>query len=137
MKLRLPISDKCFTTIISVYAPTTTCTEEIREQFYADLDTELRHTPATDKLVILGDFNARAGRDVEQWRGAIEKNGVGKMNSNGLLLLSKCAEHNLLIPNTIFQLAHKYKTSWTHPRSKQWHLTDYIITRQEPSSISA
>ena len=111
-----------------------TGTEEIREQFYADLDTELGDTPATDKLVMLGDFNARVGRDAEQWRGVTGKHGVGKINSNDLLLLSKCAEHNLLITNTIFRLADKYKTSWMHLLSKQWHLIDYIITRQRNSS---
>ena len=45
-------------------------------------------------------------------------------------VVSKCAEHNLLITNTIFRLADKYKTSWMHPRSKQWHLIDCIITLQ-------
>ena len=49
MKHRLPISDKRFHTI-SVYSPTMTCTEEIREQFCADLYTELRDMSATDKL---------------------------------------------------------------------------------------
>ena len=85
MKLRLAVTDKCFITTTSVYTPTMTYTEEIREQFYADLDTELRDTPATDKLVIQGDFNARVGRDVEQWRGVIWKHGDGKMDSYGLL----------------------------------------------------
>ena len=101
---------------------------EIREQFCADLDTELSDTPATDNLIMLCDFNAKVGRDEEQWRGVIGKHGAGKMNSNGLLLLSKCAEHNLLITNTLFRLADKCKTSWMHPRSKQWHVIDYMIT---------
>ena len=118
-----------------MYASTMTRTEEIREQFYADLDTELHDTSATDKLVILRDFNPRVGRDVEQWNGVMGTYVVGKMNSNGLLLLSKCAEHNLLITNTIFRLADKYKTPLMHPRSEQWHFIDYIIiTRQRDSS---
>ena len=135
VKFCLPVRDKCFIAIISVYAlPTTTCTDEIREQFYASLDVELRDTPVTDKFVILGDFNAGVGRDEEQRREVTWKHGVGKMNCNGLLLLSKCNEHNLLITNAIFRLANKYKTSWMHPRSKQWHLIDYITTRQRDSS---
>ena len=48
-KLGLPVSDKRFITIKSVYDPTLTCIEEIREQFFADLDTDLRDTPASDK----------------------------------------------------------------------------------------
>ena len=41
-----------------------------------------------------------------------------------------CAESQLVITNTLFQQAEKYKTSWMHPRSKHWHLIDYIIIRQ-------
>ena len=108
MKLLLPISNKHFIAFLSVYTPTMTWTEDIRAQFSADLDTELRDKPATDKLVILGDFNARVGRDEEQWRGIMGKHGVGKTNSNDLVLLNKCAEHNLLITNTIFRLAEKF-----------------------------
>ena len=110
------------------------CTEEIREQFYADMGAVLRDTPATDKFVILGDFNARVGKDNEQWRGVIGKHGIEKRNSNGLLLLNKCAEYNVLITNTIFRLADKYKTPCMHLRSKDWHLIDYITTRQRDSS---
>ena len=44
---------------------------------------------------------------------------------------SDCAEYNLAITNTIFRLANKYKTSWTHPRSKHWNLIDYILIRQK------
>lgn len=133
MKIRLPISNKRFMTIISAYAPTLTSTEDVKEQFYADLDTLLRTTPATDKLILLGDFNARVGIDSDQWRGVIGKHGVGKMNSNGLLLLSKCTEHELFITNTAFRQANKYKNTWMHPRSKQWHLIDFVITRQRDS----
>ena len=57
--------------------------------------------------------------------------GVGKCNSNGLLLLRKCAEHELLITNTVFRLPTRRKTSWTHPRSKHWHLIDYVIVQRK------
>ena len=68
MKLRIPISNKRFLTIISAYAPTLTSAEEVKEQFYADLDALLRTTPTNDKLLVLGDFNARVGRDSDQWK---------------------------------------------------------------------
>ena len=45
------------------------------------------------------------------------------------MLLSFCAENNLTITNTLFHQADKYKTTWMHHRSKQWHLIDSAICR--------
>ena len=47
------------------------------------------------------------------------------------LLLRKCAEHELLITNTVFRLPPRRKTTWMHPRSKHWHLIDYVIVRRK------
>ena len=83
-------------------------------------------TRLTDKLILLGDFNARVGTDHQTWEGVIGTDGVGKCNSNGLLLLRKCTEHELLITSTVFCLPTRNKTSWMHPRSKHFHLIDYV-----------
>ena len=56
---------------------------------------------------------------------------IGKCNSSGLVLLRKCAEHELLITITVFCLSTRRKTSWMHPRSKHWHLIDYVIVRRK------
>ena len=85
--------------------------------------------PRTDKLIILGDFSARVGTDHQTWEGVIESEEVGNCNSNGLLLLRKYAEHELLIINTVFHLPTRRKT-WMHPRSKHWHLIDCVIVQR-------
>ena len=43
----------------------------------------------------------------------------------------KCAEHELLITNTVFCLPTRNKTSWMQPRSKHWHFIDYVIVRRK------
>ena len=50
-----------------------------------------------DNLILLGDFNV--GRDSFLWNNIIGMEGVWKANSNGVLLLSNCADHNLIISN--------------------------------------
>ena len=130
MTLRLPLSGNKHATIVSAYAPTMTKPDEVKDKFYDDLDNIISATPRTDKLILLGDFTARVGTDHQTWEGVIGSEGVGKCNSNGLLLLRKCAEHDLLITNTVFKLPNRNKTSWMHPRSKHWHLIDYVIVRR-------
>ena len=130
MKLRIPLSRIRYLTIINAYAPTLTSQDDAKEQFYEQFNQVIRPTPPSNKLVILRDFNARVGRDYSSWEGVLGRYGVGKTNDKGLFLLSKCAEHSPCITNTLFRMVDKYKTTWMHPRSKHWHLTDVIIFRQ-------
>ena len=131
MTLRLPLSGKRHATIVSAYAPTMTNPDEVKDKFYDDLDSVISAIPRTDKLILLGDFNARMDTDHQTWEGVIGTEGVGKCNSNGLLLLRKYAEHELLITNTVFRLPTHNNTSWMHPRSKHWHLIVYVIVRRK------
>ena len=129
--MRLPLHHgQKFVTIISAYAPTMTNPDEIKDKFYEDLNNVINSVPRADKLFLLGDFNARVGCDYSAWEGVIGKHGVGNVNSNGVLLLQTCTEHDLLITNTIFRLPTRNRTSWMHPRSKHWHLIDYVIVRR-------
>ena len=54
----------------------------------------------------------------------------GARNANGLLLLTLCSEEGLIITNTLFKQPEIHKVTWMHPRSKHWHLIDYVITRR-------
>lgn len=111
MKLHLPLSNTRHASIISAYAPTLISTEETIERFYANLNSILHSVPANDKLILLGDFSAHVGCDRSRWKGVLSKHGVGKMNSNGFLLLSKCAEYELLVMNIVLVCLPVYKTT--------------------------
>ena len=113
--------------VMSAYAPTLTSSDEAKDAFYEELNALVKDVPQSDKLILLGDFNARVGTYCNNWKGVLGPRGTGKQNSKGLMLLSFCAENDLTINNTLFRQADKYKTTWMHPRSKQWHLIDYAI----------
>ena len=108
-----------------------TNSDEVKDKFYDDLDSVISAAPRTDKLILLGDFSARVGTDHQTWEGVIGSEVVGKCKSNGLLLIRKCAEHELLITNTVFRLPTRRKTTWMHTRSKHWHFIDYVIVRRK------
>ena len=87
MSLRRPIQDNKFAIVLSVYAPTLRAETGVKEAFYRDLHNLLQRVDTKDKLLILGDFNARVRRDLELWEGVLGRHGTGDCNDSGRLLL--------------------------------------------------
>lgn len=127
MSLYIPLTRCRHITLISAYAPTLPSHDEEKDRFYQALNDTIKHVFRKDKLILLGDFNVGVGRSRQNWHVVIDTHGIGKVNSNGIRLLSQCSEQDLTITHTIFQQKNKYKASWMHPRSKHWHLIDYAI----------
>nr|VZI36784.1 unnamed protein product [Spirometra erinaceieuropaei] len=129
--LRLPLRGGKFATIISAYAPPMSSPDAAaRNKFYKDLHALLATVSKADKLIALGDFNARVGTDHAARRGVLGPHGLLGSNDNVLLLLRTCAERRLILTNTFFCLSEQEKTTWRHPRSRQWHLLDYGLVRR-------
>nr|VZI07637.1 unnamed protein product [Spirometra erinaceieuropaei] len=101
-----------------------------KRQILQGLHALLATVSKADKLVVLGDFNVRVGTDHTVWRGVLGPHGLRGSNDNGLLLLRTCAEHRLILTNTFFCLPEREKATWRHPRSRQWHLLDYVLVRR-------
>ena len=66
----------------SVYAPTMTNPDEVKDKFYDDLDSVTSATPRTDNLILLEDSNASVGTGHQTWEGVIVTEGVEKCKSN-------------------------------------------------------
>ena len=79
MSLRLPVQDSKFATALSVYAPTLQTETGVKEAIYRDLHNLLLQNDPKDKLLILGDFNARVGRDFELWKRVLGSHGIGNL----------------------------------------------------------
>ena len=130
MTLTLDLKLDTHATIVSCYAPTISRPEQEKDDFYQHLREVIASVRHKDKLVLMGDFNARVGADYHSWGGVLGHHGVGRMNENGLRLLSLCREFDLTITNTLFQQKNNHKTTWRHPRSNDWHMIDYVITKR-------
>ncbi|BHF65967.1 hypothetical protein SprV_0200898100 [Sparganum proliferum] len=109
MSLCLPLLGGKFATIISAYAPPMTSPDAARDKFYEDLHDLLATVSKSDKLIVLGDFNARDGTDHAAWRGVLGPHGFRGSDDNGLLLLRTYAEHRLILTNTSFCLPEREK----------------------------
>lgn len=96
MSWRIPLTNSRYATLISAYAPTLDA-EESKDRFYSQLHTLFQSIPHDDKIILLGDFNARVGRNHQLWQGIMGRHGVGKCNENGLRLLTFCSQHSLIL----------------------------------------
>ncbi|BHF66146.1 hypothetical protein SprV_0200916000 [Sparganum proliferum] len=99
-----------------------TSPDAARDKFYEDLHALLTTVSKAD--------NIRVGIDHTAWRGVLDPHGLRGSNDSGLLHLRTCAEHRLILTNTFFCLSEREKATWRHPRSRQWHLLDYVLVRR-------
>ena len=67
MVMRLELAHNQYMSVISAYLPTLDADVDVKEPFYAARDELLTDIPTADNLVLLGDFNARVGRDKHLW----------------------------------------------------------------------
>ena len=87
--------------VIQAYASTMKAEEAEVEWFYEDLQDLLELTPKKDILFIIGDWNAKVGR--QETPGVIGKFGLGVRNETGQRLIGFCQENTLVIANSLFQ----------------------------------
>ena len=71
------------------------------ERFYEDLQDLLELTPKKEVLLIIGDWNAKAGS--QETPGVTGKFGFGVQNEPGQRLTEFFQENALVIANTLFQ----------------------------------
>ena len=130
MTMRIHVSGG-YVSLVSAYAPTLQASSETKDAFYESLSDTINTVPSCEQLYLLGDFNARVGKNHDAWPNALGHFGVGNMNENGERLLDFCSANNLAITNTYFNVNFKRCVSWRHPRSGHWHQIDFILARKK------
>ena len=94
-------------TLIQCYAPTADKSDEEIELFYTELGRVLAETPK-HIVLITGDFNARVGEDAKE-SDVLGKYGHGERNDRGQMLIDFCADHKLVITNTLSRLHNRHR----------------------------
>ena len=119
-------------TVIQVYTPTSNAEEAEVERFYEDLQDLWELTPKKDILFIIGDWNAKVGR--QETPGVTGKFGLGVQNEAGQRLTEFFQENTLVIANTLFQQHKRRLYPWKPPDGQHWNQTDYILCSQRRRS---
>jgi Endonuclease/Exonuclease/phosphatase family len=124
------------TSVIQAYAPTATTAEDEVEEFYEKLQETLDTMPKGDIVLVMGDFNAKVGEGTDG--GIVGRHGLGERNVAGDKLVEFCAENELMISNTWFQLPKRRLYTWTSPDGKHRNQIDYLLVKKRwQSSVCA
>uniref|UniRef100_A0A182NDQ1 Endonuclease/exonuclease/phosphatase domain-containing protein n=1 Tax=Anopheles dirus TaxID=7168 RepID=A0A182NDQ1_9DIPT len=88
--------------LINVHAPTEDKEEEEKDLFYGRLAKTIKSRPRHDLIIILGDFNAKIGREpvYRQYTGSHSLH--EHSNDNGSRLVQFAAANNLVVGSTKF-----------------------------------
>ena len=112
------------TSVIVTYSPTNASSEDELEKYYKDLQGCIESIPAHNFLLILGDFNARLGKD------AAKHTMHQHTNRNGKLLDDLIMEKDLVACNTCFQKRVGKLWTFMGPGGHKAQI-DYILVRRK------
>ncbi len=114
------------TTVILVYAPTNSASDEDKDDFYDLLQQVLDSAPAHDLKIVMGDFNAQIGTDNRGWESIMGKQATGDLTDNGLRLLSFSSGSELMVGGSIFQHKDIHKRTWRSPNGNTTNQIDHV-----------
>ncbi|XP_042885955.1 craniofacial development protein 2-like [Penaeus japonicus] len=117
-------------TIVQCYAPTSTANEDEINSFYDSLQETIDSIPNRDLQVIMGDMNAKVGKNPTPNK-TCGRFGLGEKNERGDRLIEFCSANNMLITNTMFEHHPRHLYTWTSPDMKTRNQIDYIILNQK------
>jgi len=122
--------------LLCVHAPTNESDELVKDDFYDALDKAYRACPDHDAKIILGDFNAKIGRE-QQFVNIVGNHSLHNITTdNGFRLIDLAASRNMVISSTRFPRKNIYKASWLSPDGQTTNQIDhFLIDARYASSV--
>ncbi|XP_058456421.1 craniofacial development protein 2-like [Malaya genurostris] len=133
---RLRIKGRFFNiSIINVHSPHLGSSDDDKDEFYAQLEREYDRCPRHDIKIVIGDFNAQVGQEVEFIPVVVSFSAHQQTNENGLRLIDFATSKNMAIKSTFFQhrLLHRY--TWRSPIQTETHIDHVLIDGRHFSDI--
>lgn len=113
---KLRLKGKFFNySIINVYAPTDEKEDQEKEVFYEEIEKTIQECPHNDIKIVIGDLNAKIGRE-RVYMPTIGKYSLHEeSNDNGTRLIHLAASLNMVIASTLFDHKNIHKGTWVSP----------------------
>ena len=123
-------------TLINAHAPTEDSEDNDKDSFYEKLEKLYDDAPRHDVKIVLGDFNAKIGKE-KAFRPTIGKESLHEdSNSNGIRLIDFATGKGMSISSTKFPHKNIHKITWTSPDGNTKNQIDHVlIDRRHGSDI--
>ena len=117
----------CDIIVINAHAPTEEKDDHIKDSFYEELEHTFDQLSRYNMKILLGDFNAKVGRE-DIFKPTIGKESLhATSNDNGVRLVNFATSKNLIVKSTTFPHKDIHKYTWTSPDGLTHNQIDHIL----------
>lgn len=120
--------------IINAHAETEDKDEITKESFYQILERVFENAPSNDIKIILGDLNAKVGREHAYRRVTGSHSLHEESNDNGRRVIDFATTRNLVISSTCFPRRDIHKWTWRSPDGRTHNQIDHVLISKRGAS---
>jgi len=122
--------------LVNVHASSEEKSEELKDNFYEELEEVFDHFPKYHMKILLGNFNAKVGRE-DIFKPIIGQESLHQdSNENGVRIVNFTTSKNLIVKSTMFSHRNINKYTRTSSDGKTQNQTDHVlIDRRWQSSV--
>jgi hypothetical protein len=89
--------------------------DDVKESFYEELEHVFHQFPRYDMKILVGDFNAKVGRE-NIFKPAIRNESLHEIsNDSGVRVVNFATSTNFVVKSTMFPHSNIHKYTWTSP----------------------
>ena len=122
-------------TLINMYAPTEDKEEEIKEQFYKELQRTQDRVPKHGVVIVMGDMNTKPGKE-KVFSQVIGRHTLHNIsNENGEMVANYAVSNGMFLISTNFQHTKIHIGTWTSPDHQTINQIDHVMVSKEKNEI--
>ncbi|MBV2145728.1 MAG: hypothetical protein KTM48_03335, partial [Wolbachia endosymbiont of Pissodes strobi] len=115
-------------TVLGIYTISDDEPVAIKDAFFEKLNEVLTDIGDTRDVIMLGDFNSRTGKKINNR--VVGPYGEDNINDNGMRLIDLCTHNEMKITNGFYKHKWIHKYTWKQPTRQLKSIIDYLILKQ-------
>ncbi|XP_029653046.1 craniofacial development protein 2-like [Octopus sinensis] len=127
-RIRLRCSANNISAVV-VYAPTLTASDEDKDSFYDVLQAVVGRIPASDILIVAGDWNARTGPSNTTNDHILGRFPIGNQCADGERLVNFAVANHLTVSSMRFQHPRRHLLTWYSNDGVAANQIDHFLVR--------